>query len=77
MLKTLPKQPGEAHLRYLDGDLHVLTAGDYVTCAVSGQKIPLEALRYWSVDRQEPYRDAAAALKAEQDAAQNEKDTSS
>jgi len=66
MLKTTPKQPGEAHLRYLDGDIHVLSPGDYVSCAVSGQKIPLEALRYWSVDRQEAYRDAAAALKAEQ-----------
>lgn len=69
MLKTVPKQPGEAHLRYLDGDIHVLSPGDYVICAVSDQKIPLEALRYWSVDRQEAYRDAAAALKAEQDGA--------
>ena len=68
MLKTTPKQPGEAHLRYLDADLHVLTPGDFVMCAVTGRKIPLAALRYWSVDRQEAYADAAAALKAEQDA---------
>lgn len=66
MLKTLPKQPGQAALRYLDGDLHVLVQGDYVICAVTETKIPLEALRYWSVDRQEAYIDAAAALKAEQ-----------
>ncbi|MEM9842318.1 MAG: DUF2093 domain-containing protein, partial [Pseudomonadota bacterium] len=30
-------------------------------CAVTGRKIPLAALRYWSVDRQEAYIDAAAA----------------
>ncbi len=72
MLKTTPKQPGEAHLRYLDADLHVLSPGDYVFCASTGQKIPLAALRYWSVDRQEAYADAAAALKAEQDALRNE-----
>jgi len=68
MLKTTPKQPGEAHLRYLDGDLHVLSPGDFVICAVTERKIPLEALRYWSVDRQEAYVDATAALKAEQTA---------
>ena len=66
MLKTTPKQPGEAHLRYLDGDLHILSPGDFVICAVTGRKIPIEAVRYWSVDRQEAYFDASAALKAEQ-----------
>jgi len=74
MLKSIPKQPGEANLRYLDGDLHVLSPGDYVICAITGGKIPTQALRYWSVDRQEAYIDAAAALKAEQ-AAQQETDT--
>jgi len=33
----------------------VLAPGSYVTCAVTGQRIPLDELRYWSVDRQEPY----------------------
>lgn len=66
MLKTNPKQPGEAHIRYLDGDLQILTPGDYVICAVTERRIPLEALRYWSVDRQEAYIDAKAALDAEQ-----------
>lgn len=75
MLKSIPKQSGEAHLRYLDGDLHILTPGDYVVCAISGRKIPLEALRYWSVDRQEAYMDAGAALRAEQAARLAEKDT--
>ncbi|MEE9381292.1 MAG: DUF2093 domain-containing protein [Hyphomonadaceae bacterium] len=61
--KTSSRAPGEARLRYLDADLQVLQAGDYVTCAVTGRKIPLAALRYWSVDKQEAYVDAAAAMK--------------
>lgn len=66
MLKTTPPSSGKAHVRYLNGDFQVLSPGDYVTCAVTERKIPLLALRYWSVDRQEAYSDAAAALKAEQ-----------
>ncbi len=48
-------------MRYLDADLELLSPGDFVVCAVTGRKIPLAALRYWSVDRQEAYIDAAAA----------------
>jgi hypothetical protein len=33
-----------------------------VRCAVTGREIPLDELRYWSVQRQEPYVDAAASL---------------
>jgi hypothetical protein len=29
--------------------------GAFVRCAVTGVAIPLEELRYWSVDLQEPY----------------------
>lgn len=64
MLTKTPRLPGEALLRYLDGDLQVVEKGDFVLCAVTGKKIPLQALRYWSVDRQEPYIDAATANKA-------------
>ncbi len=46
---------GEARLRYLDSDYQVLSPGAFVVCAVTGQRIPLSELRYWSVDRQEPY----------------------
>ena len=60
-LTKRPAQPGEARVRYLDGDLQVLEAGDYVVCAVTGRKIPLQALRYWSVDLQEAYVNAEAA----------------
>jgi hypothetical protein len=54
---------GEARVRYLDGDFQVLLPGTFVRCAVTGNEIPLEELKYWSVLRQEPYVDAAAALR--------------
>jgi hypothetical protein len=47
------------------GTFRVLSSGDHVICAVTGQRIPLEELRYWSVARQEAYADAAAAVRAE------------
>ena len=60
---------GEARVRYLDGDFQVLLPGTFVRCAVSGAEIPLDELKYWSVLRQEPYIDAAAALKRFQETA--------
>jgi hypothetical protein len=56
---------GEARLRYLDADYQVLVPGSYVTCAVTGRRIPLPELRYWNVDRQEAYADAESSLKRE------------
>lgn len=56
---------GPAQLRYGTPDFDVVKPGDYVLCAVSGRRIPLEALRYWSVERQEAYagpEEAAARL---------------
>ena len=61
MLTKPDRLAGEAQLRYLDADIEVLAPGDFVLCAVTGRKIPLQALRYWSVDLQEAYWDAAAA----------------
>ena len=52
----------EAKVRYLDGEFQVISPGDYVTCAVTGEKIPLDILSYWSVDRQEPYVNAEAGF---------------
>ena len=54
---------GEARVRYLDGEYQVLGAGDFVRCAVTGEVIALSDLKYWSVERQEAYIDAAASLK--------------
>jgi hypothetical protein len=47
--------PGEAEVRYLDGDFRVIRPGAFVRCAITGAEIPLEELRYWSVERQEAY----------------------
>jgi hypothetical protein len=55
----------EAKIRYLDGDFQILTAGSYVTCALTGVQIPVDELRYWSVLRQEPYADCATAMEAD------------
>jgi hypothetical protein len=57
-----------ARLHYLPGTFRVLSNGDHVICAVTGTRIPLHELRYWSVDRQEPYIDAEASLEAEKKA---------
>ncbi len=57
-----PRRSGEAHIHYLDGDFQILTNGSHVVCAVTGLSIPLDELRYWNVERQEPYTDAKASL---------------
>ena len=54
-----------ARLHYLPGTFRVLSNGDHVICAVTGIQIPLYELRYWSVERQEPYADAETSLQAE------------
>ncbi len=54
---------GEARLRYLPGEYQILVSGAFVRCAVTGQPIALEDLRYWSVEYQEPYSSPAASLK--------------
>ena len=51
----------EARLFYQPNGFRVLSPGDHVVCAVSGERIALEMLRYWSVDRQEPYATAEIA----------------
>ena len=58
---------GEARVRYLDGDFQVLLPGTFVRCAVTGAEIPLDELKYWSVERQEPYADPAVALRRYQE----------
>ncbi len=53
----------EAKIRYLDGEFEVVSPGDFVRCAVTGQQISISDLRYWSVDAQEAYASAEASLK--------------
>ena len=57
-----------ARIHYLPGTFRVLSHGDHVLCAVTSVAIPLEELRYWSVERQEAYVDGEAASRAEQNA---------
>ena len=54
---------GEAEVKYLDGDFRVIRPGAYVRCAVTGAPIPLEELKYWSVEFQEAYSGPDAVLK--------------
>ena len=53
-----------ARLHYLANQFRVLASGDHVVCAVSGERIPIDELRYWSVARQEPYASAELATRA-------------
>ena len=62
MLMSNPARP--ARLHYMANGFRVLAPGDHVACAVSGDRIPLDMLRYWSVARQEPYACAERAAEA-------------
>ena len=59
----------EAKIRYLDGDFQVLSPGSYVLCSVTSEKIPLDELKYWSVELQEAYAapEAAGSLRRRTD----------
>ena len=52
-----------AKIKYLPNNFQIIEAGDYVECAVSGKKIELEKLTYWSVEFQEPYYSYLEAFK--------------
>ena len=53
-----------ARLHYMANGFRVLAPGDHVACAVSGERVPLDELRYWSVVRQEAYASAEHAARA-------------
>ena len=57
--------PSPAQVRYTESDYKVLSPGQHVLCAVTGDAIPLDELRYWSWERQEAYVDCHASLQAE------------
>ena len=60
MLKKLAK------IKYLPNNFKIEEEGDYVICAVSNKKIPLEQLNYWNVELQEAYYSyKEAAIKRE------------
>lgn len=61
MLMSSPDRP--ATLAYGPNGFRIVTSGSHVVCAVTGEAIPLESLRYWSVDRQEAYASADVATR--------------
>src|SRR5262245_29750387 len=54
---------GEAEVKFLDGDFRIVRPGAFVRCAVTGVPIPIEELKYWSVDLQEAYASPDAVLR--------------
>ena len=60
MLMSGAGKPARVH--YLDGTFRLLSDGDHVVCAMTGARIPLHELRYWSVERQEPYASPEAVM---------------
>jgi hypothetical protein len=62
MLKT--QNDVAAKLHYMASGFRMLSRGDFVICAVSGERIDLENLRYWSAARQEAYASAEYATSA-------------
>jgi hypothetical protein len=62
---------GEAEVKYLDGDFRVTRPGAFVRCSVTGVPIPLEELKYWSVDLQEAYASPEAVLQRVAEKAKN------
>ena len=55
---------GEAKLHYGDSDFTIMETGSFVKCAVTGEPIQIQHLKYWSPERQEAYKDANASLAA-------------
>ena len=53
-----------AKLHYMPNGFRPLTAGDHVLCAVTGEAIALDELRYWSVEKQEPCATAQISARA-------------
>lgn len=62
MLMSNSNRP--ARLHYMANGFRVLTPGDHVICAVSGARIALEDLRYWSPATQSAFASAAIASEA-------------
>lgn len=52
-----------ARLHFMANGFRVLSPGDHVLCAVTGERIALDALKYWSVARQEAYASAEVATR--------------
>ena len=63
MLQRTDQGDGEAVLDYGDFSFEIVKPGRFVRCAVTGEQILLDDLRYWNADRQEAYKGPDEALK--------------
>jgi len=61
-MNKFERSAGEAVVQYLDSNLRVIKPGAFVRCAVTGRPIPLDELKYWSVERQEAYASPEAVM---------------
>ena len=61
-MNKLERSCGEAVVEYLDSNLRLVKPGAFVRCAITGEAIPLDQLKYWSVARQEAYVSPEAVL---------------
>lgn len=55
---------GLAVLHYGPSHYEVIRSGHFVLCAVSGERIALDDLTYWSAEFQEAYRGPHDAIRA-------------
>ncbi len=58
------KSTGPAHLIYDTPEYEMAVPGGYVLCAVTGARINLDELKYWSAEFQEAYLSAVEASAA-------------
>ena len=63
MAMLMSSRDGEAKLYYGPSTFRVLRGGKFVRCAVSGEAIELEELRYWSAELQEAYASCEIATR--------------
>jgi hypothetical protein len=61
-MNKMDRNGGEAVVEYLDSNLRLVKPGSFVRCAVTGEPIPIDQLKYWSVERQEAYSSPEAVL---------------
>ena len=52
----------EAKLRYLDHEFEIQREGEFVRCAMTGDPVRLDKLKYWSVEKQLPFKSAREAF---------------
>lgn len=62
MMNKHERSGSEAVVQYLDSNLRVIKPGAFVRCAVTGKPVPLDELKYWSVERQEAYASPEAVM---------------